>query len=282
MVTLLASAISRAWPINPNPVTSVQPCTSPASIASQASRLSCNMDRDGSLHIGILRDSLLQRRRDHAGPDAFSEHQHIARARARVGQDAIRMDQASDGISELDLLVLHAVPAQQRAIGFVNLLGPALQDFRQIVQVALGRPRENRKRGDRLAAHRVNVAERVGRRDRAERVRIVDNGREEIDGLHQGALRRQLVHAGIVGGIKPDQHVFVRPAWDPGEHLVQNLWTQFGRSTGRGSLGGQMTFRCGHDTSIQEIGGPLPRYLGRLARKAFISRNTSASFDRKT
>ena len=29
-------------------------------------------------------------------------------------------------------------------------------------------------------------------------------GVKEIDGLHQGELRRQLVHAGIVGSIKPD------------------------------------------------------------------------------
>jgi hypothetical protein len=43
-----------------------------------------------------------------------------------------------------------------------------------------------------------------------------------------------------------------------------------------------MTFCCGHETRIQEIAGLLPRYFGRLARKAFISRNTSASFDRKT
>ena len=130
--------------------------------------------------------------------------------------------------------------AEHRAAGLVDLLRAALQDLRQIIQVALGRPSQNRKRRDRLAAHGVNVAQRIGRRDRAESVRIIHDRREEIHGLHQGTLRRQLVHAGIVGGVKPDQHVLVRPAWDPGEHLVQNLWTQLGRSTGRGSVRGQL------------------------------------------
>ena len=147
-----------------------------------------------------------------------------------------------DGIPELHFVVFDAVTTQERATGFVDLLCPALQDFRQLIQIALHRPRQDGQRRDRLAAHRVDVAESVGGGDRAESVRVVDDGREEIDGLDQGTLRRQLVHAGIVGGVKPDQHVFVRPAWDPGEHLVQNLWTQFRSSTGRGGMGGEVAF----------------------------------------
>src|SRR5215472_7105783 len=43
-VTFEATAISRAWPSNPNPVTSVQPATSNISIASQAWRFSVSID----------------------------------------------------------------------------------------------------------------------------------------------------------------------------------------------------------------------------------------------
>ena len=42
---------------------------------------------------------------------------------------------------------------------------------------------------NRAAAHRVNVGERVGRRNAAEVERVVDDRREEIEGLHQ----RQIV-----------------------------------------------------------------------------------------
>ena len=56
-------------------------------------------------------------------------------------------------------------------------------------------------------------------------------GREEIHRLHQGELRRQLVHAGIVGSVKPYQHILIGPAGHARQNPVQKLWTQFGRST---------------------------------------------------
>ena len=45
------------------------------------------------------------------------------------------------------------------------------------------------ERGQRRAAHRVDVADRVGRGDATEVVRVVDDRREEVDGLHH----RQIV-----------------------------------------------------------------------------------------
>ena len=68
---------------------------------------------------------------------------------------------------------------------------------------------------------------RVGRRDGAEGVRVVDDRREEIHRLHQGELRRQLVHAGIVGSVKPDQHVLIRPS---GARVASTLSNTFGLS----------------------------------------------------
>ena len=103
----------------------------------------------------------------------------------------------------------------------------------EIAGVSLGRPADNRERRDRAAAHGVDVAQRIDRGDGAEGVRVVHDRGEEIHRLDEGELRRQLVHAGVVGGVKPDQHILIGPTGHGGEHPVQQLWTQFGRSTRR-------------------------------------------------
>ena len=66
-----------------------------------------------------------------------------------------------------------------------------------------------RQRSQRLTTHGVDVAERVGGGDLAEDVGIVDDGSEEVDRLDERRLRRELIHAGIVGMIEADQNVRV-------------------------------------------------------------------------
>jgi hypothetical protein len=63
---------------------------------------------------------------------------------------------------------------------------------------------DQRQRCERLAAHGVNVAQRVGCGDLAESVRVVDDGSEEIDGLHQRLIGRDLIHSGVVGVVEAD------------------------------------------------------------------------------
>ena len=54
------------------------------------------------------------------------------------------------------------------------------------------------ERRERRAAHRVDVAQRVGRGDRAEVVRLVDDGREEVRREDERALVVDPVHGGVV------------------------------------------------------------------------------------
>ena len=122
----------------------------------------------------------------------------------------------------------------------LDLLAARLSAERPVVEVSVAGIAEHGQRGDGVAAHGVDVAEGIGGGDGSERVGVVHDGREEIDGLHQGVLRRQLVDAGIVGGIEAYQHVIVSPARDAREHLVQNLRTELGRSTGGGGVGSQL------------------------------------------
>ena len=145
---------------------------------------------------------------------------------------------------------------------FTGMFSTALEDGEIITKVSFPiakkaayekfkHPGEDGERGNGAAAHGVDVAERVGGGDGAEGVRIVDDGREEIHGMHEGELRRQFVDAGIVGGIKPDQHVFIRPARYGGQHLVQQLWTQLGRSTRSLHVGCKLLNAASRGTRLQ-------------------------------
>jgi MHS family metabolite:H+ symporter-like MFS transporter len=61
------------------------------------------------------------------------------------------------------------------------------------------------ERGERLASHGVDIGERVRRGDPSERVRVIDDGRKEIDGLNEGQIIAQDENARIVEGLAPDE-----------------------------------------------------------------------------
>ena len=193
---------------------------------------------DRRRHIRLAGDAALECGRDHAGADAFGEDQGVARTRSGVGQDVRGVNGASHGVAKLNLVIRHAVPTENGAAGLVHLLRPALQTFLQIPRVFRGRPGQNGERGDGAPAHRIDVAQRVGRSNGPVGVRVIDYRREEIHGLHQGKLRRQLVHSGIVGGVKPYQHILVGPTGHASQNPVQQLWTQLAGSTGGLHVGG--------------------------------------------
>jgi len=64
------------------------------------------------------------------------------------------------------------------------------------------------EREQHLAAHRIDVAHRIGRGDRAPVVRIVNERPEEVDGQHYGLRIVQPVDSGVVRRCKPDQQVW--------------------------------------------------------------------------
>ena len=78
-----------------------------------------------------------------------------------------------------------------------------------IAKSALSGKHTERQRSERTAAHGVNVAESVRRGDLPEDVRVVDDGREEIDRLDQRLIGRDLIHSGVVGVVEADQNIGV-------------------------------------------------------------------------
>jgi hypothetical protein len=101
------------------------------------------------------------------------------------------------------------VAANDGASGFDHLGKAASQDAFENFEIGFVGEADQGERGERASAHGVDVAERVGGGDLAEGVRIVDDGRKEVDGLHECLVGRELIHSGVVGSVKADQNVGV-------------------------------------------------------------------------
>ena len=142
--------------------------------------------------------------REHAAAERLGEHQHIARLRADIFEDAVGMDESRDAQAVLWLVILNGVAARDDASGLDGFGMPTLQNganvlFRQAVRHAQKVHREFR-----LAAHGVHVAQRVRRGDLTEEIRIVHNGGEEVDRLDDGDLVGDAVHGGVVAAVVAD------------------------------------------------------------------------------
>ena len=150
---------------------------------------------------------------------------------------------AGDREAELDLAVADAVAADDDAAGRAAGVGTATQDLDQQVhrELLIGEADEV-QRGERLGAHGVDVAERVGGGDATEGERVIDQRREEIRGLHERKLVRKPEHTRIVAGIGPDQQVRVRHGLELAQHLRQAVLRQLAGSAGTGRVIGQTDF----------------------------------------
>ena len=91
-----------------------------------------------------------------------------------------------------------------------------------------GRPsrgqRDEVEREQRRAAHRVHVGERVGGRDAAPVVGVVDDRREEVGGEDDGEIVTESVDGSVIRGVEADEQVGVcrglEPAYEP-EHRTK-------------------------------------------------------------
>ena len=87
------------------------------------------------------------------------------------------------------------------------------------------------QRGERLAAHRVDVGQRVRGGDLPEEVRIVDDRREEVDGLDEREIVGQHKDPRIVEGLAPDDEARIGLEGQTAQRARQVTRTQLGGST---------------------------------------------------
>ena len=129
--------------------------------------------------------------------------------------------------------------------GVRGRVGAAAQDRSQRpVAELLERVGHEVQRGERRAAHRVDVGQRVGRGDAPEVVRVVDDRREEVDGRDDRERVRHAVHRGVVGGLVADEQRRVVRARQLREQRMEHARRDLARAAGAVREGGEADGRC--------------------------------------
>jgi len=150
---------------------------------------------------------LFDRGGDHTGADGLGENERVAGLGADIFPDFTGMDGAGDGVAKLQFIVADGVATNDSAIRFRHFGEAAAENLFEDRGIAIAGKRENGERRDGTAAHGVDVAERVGGGDLAEFEGIVDDGREEVDRLHDGKIRSEAVNGRVVAGFKTDKAI---------------------------------------------------------------------------
>ena len=131
------------------------------------------------------------------------------------------MDGADDREPVLRLGVANRVAAGEDRARRTNALVGAGEHLAEHLDRKLLREGGDREREQRRAAHGEDVVQRVRRGDRAERPRIVDERREEVDREDERALVVEPVDRRVVGGIEPDEQVLGVGRHEPGEQRLE-------------------------------------------------------------
>ena len=177
-------------------------------------------------------------------PSGLVRKMCVAGLGAGVGQHPVWRHLAGDGVPEFDFWVRDGVAAEERDPGFDECVGAALEDRPDDIGrgTVLGKRRDGERRA-RRAAHRIHVAERIGRGDPAEEVRVVDDRREEVDGLDQRRSVTPPIHAGIVGRPVVDKDAIVGGRRQVAEDGIELGRRQFAGAAGAVGVVGQALHR---------------------------------------
>ena len=159
-----------------------------------------------------------------ADAERFAEDQRIAWFRAAVPLDTVRMDAANHRQTVDRLDRIDRVAAGDRNAGFRTSRCAARNDRADHIDgEVLDRHRHQRQREQWRCAHRIDVGDRVGRRNRAEIVGIIHDRHEKIGRCDDRLRFADTKNRGIVGGLDA-YHQFGRhnASRRPGEYLLQH------------------------------------------------------------
>src|SRR5437660_1545176 len=88
-------------------------------------------------------------------------------------------------VAEFHFGIADAVPAPHHAAGFLHLGEPPGEHALEHIEISTIGKADDGERRHRLAAHRIDIAQRIYRGDLAEDEGVVNDGSEEVYGLHQ-------------------------------------------------------------------------------------------------
>jgi hypothetical protein len=148
--------------------------------------------------------------RENSGADRLGQDECISSLHARIGQYPPGMNEPRHGKTELDFRIFNAVSSHKNGAGFMNLLQASPENLLQNVLVHGLDGKTHHVHGrNRPSSHGVDVAQRIGRRNAPEIVWIIDDGRDEVESLHQGQIVGQTINPRVVGSLPTHQEVGV-------------------------------------------------------------------------
>ncbi|CCK14061.1 GCN5-related N-acetyltransferase [Cronobacter universalis NCTC 9529] len=146
----------------------------------------------------------------HADTQRFGEKEFAARLGGTVFLHAFGRHDAGDRQAENRLRRVDGMAARERNARLLTRKAAAFhhlaRDFRR---ERVNRPAEDRNRHDRFAAHRVDVADGVGRSDSAKIERVVHDRHEEVRGADNARAVAEIVHRRVVARFVADKQVGV-------------------------------------------------------------------------
>ena len=99
--------------------------------------------------------------------------------------------------------------ADDGAIGFDHFRKATGEYLLENFEITIGRETNVSQGGDGTSAHGIHVAQGVGSGDLAEGVRVVDDGGEEVHGLHQRGAGVDLINTSVVGVIEAYEDIWI-------------------------------------------------------------------------
>jgi hypothetical protein len=179
----------------------------------------------------------LQAGGDDPGTERFGEDKGISGLHADVADHLIGMHDSGDGHAVLQLFVDDAVAADHDRACCPDALRSAVDDVGQHAEIELTFwERDDVERRSRSTSHCVHVAQRVRRSDLAERIRVVHNRREEVDGVDDRQILPQTEYPCVVGRFRSDDQIGMRERREAVQHVQQVGRAELGRSTSCGNL----------------------------------------------
>ena len=202
-------------------MTSVTALGSNGRTTSAAAEVEFEHGFDGGVEGALGRDAVTLRLEDDPRPETLRQEKHVVGPGARLRPDPFRVHRADDGEPVLRLGVADRVAAREDRAGLAHLLVGAGKHLAEHLDRELLGERGDGQREQRPPAHCEHVVQRIRRRDRSERARIVDERREEVDGEDDRALVVEAVDRSVVRGIESDEEVLGLGGDEAGEKRLE-------------------------------------------------------------
>ena len=149
----------------------------------------------------------------HADSDWLGQHQKVALLAVAVFHDLVRVDKSGDAQTIFRLRVLNGVASGNNRSCLLDLACAALHDFCHHIHRQTGRETNQVHRKGWISSHRVNIAQRVCRRNLSKGIGVIHDWREKVYCLNNSKILSHLIDQRVIAGIKSDDEIVVGKFW---------------------------------------------------------------------